>query len=104
MVSKELTPILQELQDKFYNNVLVIKYGDDEYIVSRRWEVKPNKGVLNILVEKNFTEPTPYHVGEVLVLLNELPGDLEIKFYSKFSARHFNSSRIGDLEFLVKRQ
>lgn len=104
MYNKEFKDILKSLEEEFFNNVLVIKYRDREYIVSRRWEKRVSNGVLTLLVEENFTEPTPYHVGEVTVYLDEIPDDIEIKFYSKFSSRHFNSSKVTDLEFRISRQ
>lgn len=104
MLNKEFRDKLLELEKEYFNNVLIIKYRDRDYIVSRRWEKKVNNGVLSLLIEQNFSEPTPYHVGEVSVVLNEFPDDLEINFYSKFSSRHFNSSKLEDLEFEVRRQ
>lgn len=104
MLNKELLDKLEKLESEFFNNVFIIKYRGNEYIISRRWEVKVLNGKLSVLVEQNYSEPTPFHVGEVRAMLEEYPDDIEIMFYSKFSSRHFNSHRISDLEFTVRRQ
>lgn len=103
MCVNELIEIFAELEKKFYNNVLIITYNGKEYIVSRKWEPVIKNGKVGILVEKNFSEPTPHHIGEVLVKLREMKPDIKVEFYSKFFARYFNSHNIENLQFEVRR-
>lgn len=103
MFVKDLLPILLELEEKYYNNVLIITYNNKEYIISRNWSKVIKEGSVNVLVENIYSEHTPYHVGEFIVSLKEMRPDIKIEFYSKYSARYFNSSRIENLDFSVRR-
>lgn len=103
MFVKDLLPILLKLEEECYNNVLIITYNNKEYIVSRNWTVNIKNGVVNVLVENIYSEHTPFHVGEFIVCLKEMKPDITIEFYSKYSARYFNSSRVENLEFSVRR-